>query len=179
MTGPGYPWYGVVTGDGLEQGDVLDSLPVFLPPDDLEDWNEGSAAFFSTEERNVVVMTQSCDLVSGREKVSEVLFCPVWSRSRYAAGEFLGTPKGLEEARRGTLPGIHLLAACALPGLERDVGIVDFRQTYALPVGFVRKRAAAAGPRRRLLPPYREHMAQAFARYFMRVGLPTDIPPFK
>ncbi len=24
-----------------------------------------------------------------------------------------------------------------------------------------------------------EHLAQAFARYFMRVGLPVDIPPFK
>ena len=27
--------------------------------------------------------------------------------------------------------------------------------------------------------PYREHLAQAFARYFMRVGLPVDIPAFK
>ena len=30
--------------------------------------------------------------------------------------------------------------------------------------------------RKRLLPPYREHLSQSFARYFMRVGLPTDIP---
>jgi hypothetical protein len=29
-----------------------------------------------------------------------------------------------------------------------------------------------------LLPPYREHLSQAFARFFMRVGLPVDIPPF-
>ena len=29
--------------------------------------------------------------------------------------------------------------------------------------------------RLRLLPPYREHLSQAFARYFMRVGLPVDI----
>jgi hypothetical protein len=26
--------------------------------------------------------------------------------------------------------------------------------------------------------PYREHLAQSFARYFMRVGLPVNIPPF-
>jgi len=31
----------------------------------------------------------------------------------------------------------------------------------------------------RRLPPYREHLSQAFARYFMRVGLPQDITPFK
>jgi hypothetical protein len=34
------------------------------------------------------------------------------------------------------------------------------------------------GRRLRLLPPYREHLSQAFARFFMRVGLPVDIPPF-
>ena len=27
----------------------------------------------------------------------------------------------------------------------------------------------------RVLPPYREHLSQAFARFFMRVGLPQDI----
>jgi hypothetical protein len=30
----------------------------------------------------------------------------------------------------------------------------------------------------RLLPPYREHLSQAFARHFMRVGLPSGIPQF-
>jgi hypothetical protein len=72
-----------------------------------------------------------------------------------------------------------MLAACELPGLERGVRVVDFRQLFSLPLAFVRKRAALAGPRLRLLPPYREHLAQAFARYFMRVGLPIDIPPFR
>ena len=41
----------------------------------------------------------------------------------------------------------------------------------------VRELAASQGPRLRLNPPYREHLAQAFARFFMRVGLPVDIPP--
>lgn len=26
-----------------------------------------------------------------------------------------------------------------------------------------------------LMPPYREHLSQAFARYFMRVGLPIYV----
>lgn len=29
--------------------------------------------------------------------------------------------------------------------------------------------------RLRLLPPYREHLSQAFARYFMQVGLPVNV----
>jgi hypothetical protein len=34
---------------------------------------------------------------------------------------------------------------------------------------------ARAIPRPQLLPPYREHLSQAFARFFMRVGLPTPV----
>jgi len=49
---------------------------------------------------------------------------------------------------------------------------------FSLPVRFVRKKAAD-GRRLRLLPPYREHLSQAFARFFMRVGLPVDIPAFR
>lgn len=49
---------------------------------------------------------------------------------------------------------------------------------FALPVELVRAFAAGAGDRPRLRPPYREHLSQAFARLFMRVGLPADIPPF-
>lgn len=53
--------------------------PFFLPPADLaEPWDE---AAFAWQERDVVVMTQSCDLVDGREKVTEVLLCAIWSRS--------------------------------------------------------------------------------------------------
>jgi hypothetical protein len=31
----------------------------------------------------------------------------------------------------------------------------------------------------RLQSPYLEHFSQAFARFFMRVGLPSAVPPFK
>lgn len=84
----------------------------------------------------------------------------------------------MEDARRGNLPGFHVLAACDLSGLQREVRVVDFRRVYSLPVAFVRKKAFDDGPRLRLLPPYREHLSQSFARFFMRVGLPTDVPPF-
>jgi len=77
------------------------------------------------------------------------------------------------------VPGFHLLAASAVPGMEREVRVVDFRRLHSLPVSFVRRRAENAGARLRLLPPYREHLSQAFARFFMRVGLPVDIPPFR
>ena len=74
---------------------------------------------------------------------------------------------------------MHVLAPCELPGLEREVRVVDFHRLYTLPLQFLRKRAGDEGRRLRLQPPYREHLSQAFARYFMRVGLPVDIAPFK
>jgi hypothetical protein len=176
MTSEGYPWYAVVQGTDLSQGDLLDRCPVFLPPADLaEPWDE---APFAWQEVDAIVMTQTCDLVPGREKVTDVLLCATWNRSDLKSGH-LATPRGLEDARRGNLPGYHLLAGCDLPGMVREVRIVDFRRIYSLPLTFVRQRAARTGDRLRLRPPYREHLSQAFARYFMRVGLPQDIPPFR
>jgi hypothetical protein len=176
MDSEGYPWYRIVKGTDLAQGDLLERCPVFLPPEDLaEPWGE---AAFTWEERDVVVMTQTCDLVPGREKVTDVLLCAAWNRNDLTSGH-LATPRGLEDARRGNLPGYHLLAGCDLPGMVRELRVVDFRRVFALPLAFTRQVAARRGERLRLLPPYREHLSQAFARYFMRVGLPQDIPPFR
>jgi hypothetical protein len=166
----------VVSGEEIEQGDLLEACPVFLPPEDLAGGTL-EAATFLWEDRDVVIMSQTCDLAVGREKVTEVLLCPIWLRSELTEG-FLATSKGMEEARRGNLPGFQVLAACSLSGFERDVRVVDFRRVYSLPVKFVRRQASTT-ERIRLLPPYREHLAQAFARFFMRVGLPVDVPPFK
>ena len=124
------------------------------------------------------MLSQSCDLVQGREKLTDVLLCSLWQRAELTEG-YLATNKGMEEARRGNLPGFHVLAACDLQGLIREVSVVDFRRVYSLPLTFLRTRALATGPRIRLCPPYREHLSQAFARFFMRVGLPADVPPFR
>jgi hypothetical protein len=176
MSTPTYPWYQALRGDEIEQGDLFEACPVFVPPEDLAEGPLANAVF-RWEERDLIVLSQSCDLVKGREKVSDVLLCAAWRRSELTEGH-LATAKGMENARRGNLPGFHVLAACSLPALEREVRVVDFRRVYSLPVAFLRKRAVAGGDRIRLMPPYREHLSQAFARFFMRVGLPVDVPPF-
>ncbi len=89
MDSDGYPWYRVVQGTDLSQGDLLDRCPVFRPPADLtEPWEE---AAFTWQEWDVIVMTQTCDIVPGREKVTEVLLCAAWSRSDLKTGH-LATP---------------------------------------------------------------------------------------
>jgi hypothetical protein len=47
---------------------------------------------------------------------------------------------------------------------------------YSVPRGFLESLLnQRMQSRLRLLPPYREHLSQAFARFFMRVGLPVPI----
>ncbi|MCA9450994.1 MAG: hypothetical protein KC931_27990, partial [Candidatus Omnitrophica bacterium] len=54
--------------------------------------------------------------------------------------------------------------------------IVDFHVVYSLPVAFLQSMVSEGICERiRLLPPYREHISQAFARFFMRVGLPQNV----
>ena len=70
-----------------------------------------------------------------------------------------------------------MLAAHQDETFSEGVRLVDFRRTWSLPIGFLGQRADR--PHLRLITPYREHLSQAFARFFMRVGLPSDIPPFR
>lgn len=182
MTDHPYPWYSLIEDrDDLEQGDILDDCPYFYPVSVAGSGTsiEGEAGriTFESEKRDLIVLSQSCDLVAGREKASEVLLGTVWRRTEIREG-YLATPRGLEDARRGNLPGVHLLAAGPLLSDDSDVRIVDFRRLTTLPVRFVRERCSGSR-RQRLLPPYREHLSQAFARFFMRVGLPVDIPSFR
>ena len=54
--------------------------------------------------------------------------------------------------------------------------VVDFHYVYTVPRNFLESLLEQRGQTRlRLLPPYREHLSQAFARFFMRVGLPVPI----
>lgn len=169
-----FPWYDVAEAGDLEQGDIIPNCPCFSPEGPLE---SGEAISLRWQERDLIVLSQSCDLMKGREKLSDVLLASIWKPSELRG--HLATPKGLEDARRGNLPSVHLLAQIDFAGLEPGVRVVDFRSVFTLPIDFLREQAAASVKRLRLLPPYREHLSQAFARFFMRVGLPVDIPAFR
>src|SRR6266566_3368492 len=133
MEAEAYPWYACVTGDDLSQGDLLEACPVFVPPADLAE-RPLAEANVRLVERDLVVMSQTCDLAAG--KLPDVLLCSVWNRSELTGD--LAKPETLENIRKGRYPAFHLLAACDLPGLEREVRLVDFRGTYTLPFSFAR-----------------------------------------
>jgi hypothetical protein len=168
-----YPWYKIVDGnENLMQGDFIKECPVMVPVSEIS--NEVETRVISYD---VVVMSQSCDLV--QEKLDLVLVCPIWSLGDFEKrSDYFRSRKGKEALRRGNIPGYHLLNKCGIDGFQTDYLIVDFRNIYGVPLNFLVDFTNKGGKRLRLLPPYREHLSQAFARFFMRVGLPVDIPPF-
>jgi hypothetical protein len=74
---------------------------------------------------------------------------------------------------------LHLLASPESPSNNRESYVVDFGQIVSLPFTYLSIHAESIGRRWRLSSPFLEHFSQAFARFFMRVGLPTGIAAFK
>jgi len=71
---------------------------------------------------------------------------------------------------------LSILNQSSVTGLEFEHRIVDFHDVFTVPREFLESLLGVRGrDRPRLLSPYREHLSQAFARYFMRVGLPVPI----
>jgi hypothetical protein len=50
----GLPWYSLISGKDLEQGDILENCPVFLPRADLQATDEGTV-FFDEELRDMIL----------------------------------------------------------------------------------------------------------------------------
>ena len=125
----------------------------------------------------LIVMTQSCDLVTA--KTGLVALCTVYTITDFESANPAFAKKGAwEEVRKGRREGLYLLASPTNPTISREALVVNFRELVSLPVGYLRNHATSLGERWRLQSPFVEHFSQAFARFFMRVGLPSAIPPF-
>ena len=162
-------------GEHIEQGDYLPNcwVPVVganFDPDTAE-------PEISVGEADLIIVTQSCDLAN--EKIELAALCPIAIIGVWEELNPEYKKKGFwETVRKGRVEGLHMLGAFEEPGGNRNALVVDFRQIFSLPVGYLQTHEANLGSRWRLQPPFREHFSQAFARFFMRVGLPAAIPPF-
>jgi len=188
---PNYPWYqtgkiedfceqDLSGGQGtekiriLQQGYLLFDCPVidissnYVIPDKLKD-EDITDIEVNIEKFDLMIMTQSCDLAN--DKTEQVLHCAFFPASTYSKNEV----KEIKSNRRTSYCLIEASDTAnidLLPAFERQV--IDFRSVYTLPkqyvLNFIGDKTIS-----RLLPPYREYVAQAFARFFMRVGLPKDL----
>ena len=123
----------------------------------------------------MIILSQACDIQNN--KIESIVLCPVWSlKTIIETNPYYENSKSRESLRQGKEPSYHLLHSYNSDNISMDYSVVDFHQIYTLPKDFLKRIAIDTQYRIRLLPPYREHLSQAFARYFMRVGLPLDIP---
>lgn len=176
-------WYEIIEDEELKQGNILENCPVFYPPKEMK-WPvdlESEPPEFGYGLQKVIIMSQSCDLEPNQKSdMWLVLLCPIWSLLESSkVNQFLASSFGKEECRRGHMTGYHMIDQCDHKLLNQEISIVSFREVWSLPLDFVRNLAKITGARPCLRSPYREHLAQSFARYFMRVGLPVNIPEFK
>lgn len=177
-----YPWYDAIeSSKDIQQGDILPSWPFTLPKE-ISPVNGKMKA--EIVEYDAIVMSQSCDI--SFKKIDLALLCPIMDLDKM--GDNYRNPREREKLRRGEIIGYHLLNKCDSAelldrcGMEDYLGkylVVDFRNAISFPLGLLISSATSRDKSRlRLLPPYREHLSQAFARFIMRVGLPQDIPNF-
>jgi len=173
-----YPWYEDVNGEAeLEQGEIITDCSVILPN------NEHYQNIINNIENNLpldiiqfngIILSQSCDIVNN--KINSIIVCPVISLMDLMNKEpYFRSKDARESLRQGREPSYHLLNKFCIETGQDDFYAVSFRHIYSIPKEFI-KAVISNKKRIRLLPPYREHLSQSFARYFMRVGLPTDIP---
>ncbi|WP_232251463.1 hypothetical protein [Oscillatoria acuminata] len=152
-------------------------MPIFDPTT----FSEGSdlqSVDVEIREYDLIVLTQSCDLEN--KKVRFVALSPIYSLEEFEEINPKFAKKGQwENVRRGRVEGLYLLASPTEPDNNRKSLVVDFGEIHSLPYDYIEKYAINLGPRWRLNSPFLEHFSQAFARFFMRVGLPSAIEPFK
>jgi hypothetical protein len=188
------PWYQTVEADAkLTQGDLVFNCPLLswnaIPiqmsaSSEVEVLQQAVSAF----KADVVVMTQACDLEHG--KVRNVVLCPHLALSTFRAYWEQAMQQGGQnptaKAWRNTCNDIAdgyvwnqaFLNRCSLGEgeLTTEIRVVDFHDVFTVPRTFLESLLAQRQVSRlRLLPPYREHLSQAFARFFMRVGLPQPL----
>jgi hypothetical protein len=175
----------------LTQGDLIFNCPIVVWKSELPQFqdnqeNEVLRGAMEVTQADVVVMTQACDLE--HDKVNEAVLCPHLSltefRTVWEEEMRRGDQNPTERAWKrfcnavceGSIWNLAILNAIDISEPSLEHRIVDFHYIYTVPRIFLESLLVQRNQHRfRLLPPYREHLSQAFARFFMRVGLPVGV----
>ncbi len=171
-----YPWYELVSQDkNILQGDFIPNCPIIIPPPSIQ---LNSDPEVTIQLIDSIILSQSCDLEN--DHIEIVLVAPYYSLKVFLesiassdSSSLKAKRKLIDTMRKGHLPGYHILNK--FDGYLADYQVVDFRNVYGINLTTLREISSNLENRVRLLPPYREHLSQSFARYFMRVGLPQDL----
>ena len=174
-----YPWFELQENSAdITQGDIIKCCPVLILKE-LDISEEGQNVRAAIVTIDGIVLTQACD--SANNKVENIILCAITSKSEFE--EIQRRANKSEKEIRKNIDGIikgqqnayHIINSYKSEEFSQDYYIINFKDIFSVPVDIARATAKKGGKRLRLCPPYREHLSQAFARYFMRVGLPINI----
>lgn len=173
-----HEWYSLVSAhEPFQQGDFFARFPIVIPTAQILDGTKDIT--LPIEYHDVVLMTHSCDF-EGIQDDDLVIFCDRWNFGSYVTKMNLsskGQRKSLwDQLRKGQYIHQHLVNKCDISGHIFDYQIIVLDSIFYVPFEVLKAFAFRGKSRIRLLSPYREHLSQAFARQFMRVGLPIDLP---
>lgn len=185
-------WYEQISPEStVTQGDLIFECPLLSWKSKPQDYKtletiETFRAITEVVSTDVIVMTQACDLEYN--KVKNVVLCPHSSITKYkeAWEEALRAKANNPTVRawndhfddicEGFLWNLAVLKSFNSVEINMEQRVVDFHEIFTVPRQFLETLLKDRNNHRlRLLPPYREHLSQAFARFFMRVGLPNPI----
>ena len=165
-------WY-EDAGGNLSQGRLLFNVTVFQAI--LETVEPEGNVRVSQRSADVVVLTQTCDLP--KRVQTTVLVATVYGYDDLARqGGYLAGRDGRKALAEGAVAAQFLLPPT--PDGSMPWSVVDFRKLQVLDKDLLASIGSKPGGIT-LSIPYREHLAQAFARFMMRVGLPSTLDEFK
>lgn len=183
-----FPWYEEVAGtSNVTQGDILKNfpVPVIIDKDEYPFFKPQGAKY------DVIVMTQACDLENN--KVDYVTLCPVdplesvikiiaeqenqgLNYSDLTKKQEKIPERIIDKLKKGEYLNFYLLNRHN-GTMNENYRVVILKQMFQVPIVAMKKLIPLQEEtiRVRLLPPYREHLAQSYANTFSRIGLPLNI----
>jgi hypothetical protein len=166
---PSEDWYEPAIGD-LEQGDLLLNFPAAIPT--LAD--DGQIEVLRRN-ASVLVLTQTCDIPKRAQKTLLLVQAVDYQEALQRGQDHLASKEYRKALATGTAVS-DLLLPPDTGGRIRYM-LVNFRSLLVLPKSYV-STMSDQSDRLRLRSPYKEHFAQAYARFMMRVGLPYTLHGF-
>ena len=158
----------VPSTEPLGQGDIIDECPLFRLPVPAAGVN--LAAEPLRWDTRVVVLTQACDLA--QTKSTKILVAMLQPAKMLVDQGVLKPTTIRDQVRRGLVYGWYFLPS-ASPSIHVPESIVDLREVHTIHRAVLEQLISSGKRVCRLVPPFREHLAQHFAVTYMRIGLPA------
>lgn len=160
-------WY--AESPDVQQGTLAFEVDVFIHADE----NPENADYRKV---SAIVLTQSCDI--GKRSQTSLLIAEVHDFMQFFNGgaSFLKKTEYRNSLARGTSISDFLLPPH--PGGLLNWSIVNFRSLYVVDASRFAAHQRTADSTICLASPYTEHLSQSFARFMMRVGLPSGLQDF-